>query len=216
MTLLELGVLLRRHLKFLFILPVLCAIVCGVVTLFLPNEYTAQTSMYVLSRTAADQQQSTMYNDLAASQMITNDVATIAQSDRVKADVAQSMGLASLGDYNIKVESSTDTRVITLSVTGTSPQDAANVANAFVDHISQTAQSVMDVESVNVIDQAQAPRSPSGPNRPLYVIVAFLAGLFAAIAIIVIADMANTKVRNSEDVERLLDIPAVGRFPDVS
>ena len=73
----------------------------------------------------------------------------------------------------------------------------------------------MDVQSVNVIDEATAPTAPSGPNRPMYVAVAFLAGLFIAIAIVVVSDMLNTKVRNADEIEELLGLPVIGRMPAV-
>ena len=42
-----------------------------------------------------------------------------------------------------------------------------------------------------------------------------MVGLFLAIAIVVLQDMLNTKVRSQEDVEELLGIPVVGRIPVV-
>ena len=71
------------------------------------------------------------------------------------------------------------------------------------------------VLTVNVVDEASAPTKPSGPNRPMYVAVAFLAGLFLAIAIVVLKDMLNTRVSNSDEVEKLLGIPVIGQFPAV-
>ena len=71
----------------------------------------------------------------------------------------------------------------------------------------------MDIQSVNVIDKAVAPVNPSGPNRPMYVAVALMAGLFLAVAIVVVADMLNTKVRRVEEVEELLGLPVIGRMP---
>lgn len=214
MTLLELLHLLRKHLKLVIALPIVFAIACGVVTLFMPNQYTASTTMYVLSKNA-DSKSGNTYSDLNAGQLLSNDVASIAKSSEVKSAVANSLG-TSLSSYDVKVDNSTTTRVITLSVTGPDPQAAANIANAYVQNISSTAQSVMDVQTVNVIDAASAPTSPSGPKRPLYIVVALLAGLFLAVAIVVIADMVNTKVRSDEDVEELLGIPVVGHFPDIS
>ena len=214
MTLLELLHLLRKHLKLVIALPIVFAIACGVVTLFMPNQYTASTTMYVLSKNA-DYKSGNAYSDLNAGQLLSNDVASIAKSSEVKSAVANSLG-TSLSSYDVKVDNSTTTRVITLSVTGPDPQAAANIANAYVQNISSTAQSVMDVQAVNVIDAASAPTSPSGPKRPLYIVVALLVGLFLAIAIVVIADMVNTKVRSDEDVEELLGIPVVGHFPDIS
>lgn len=213
MTLLELLHLLRKHLKLVIALPIVFAIACGVVTLFMPNQYTASTTMYVLSKNA-DNKSGNAYSDLNAGQLLSNDVASIAKSAEVKSAVANSLG-TSLSSYDVKVDNSTTTRVITLSVTGPDPQAAANIANAYVQNISSTAQSVMDVQAVNVIDAASAPTSPSGPKRPLYTLVALLVGLFLAVAIVVIADMVNTKVRSDEDVEELLGIPVVGHFPDI-
>ena len=45
--------------------------------------------------------------------------------------------------------------------------------------------------------------------------VALLAGLFIAIAIVVVSDMLNTKVRNADEVEELLGLPVIGRMPAV-
>ena len=73
----------------------------------------------------------------------------------------------------------------------------------------------MDVQSINVIDQAEAPKDPSGPNRLLYTAVAFLAGLFAAVAIVVLSDMLNTRIRNQEELEELLGVPVIGRVPQM-
>lgn len=214
MTLVELFHLLRKHLRFVILVPVICAAVTMVYCLFLPNEYTASTSMYVLSKTSDDSSTVTQ-SDLNASQMLTNDVATLIKSDRVKNDVASQLGLSSLSGYEIDVTSSTSTRVIELSVTGTDPTTTADVANALVGDTSNVAAEVMNVQSVNVIDAATVPTAPSGPNRTLYTIIAFVIGLFAAIVIVVIADIADTRVRNSKDVEELVDLPVVGHFPNV-
>lgn len=216
MTLLELLHLLRKHLRLVVLLPVAFAVVTGVYAFFLPNQYTASTSMYVLSKSSSpDGSTAVTQGDLSASQMLTNDVSSIIKSDRVKGDVATQLGLDNLNAYKIEVTSSTTTRVIDLSVTGTDAEKAAQVANALVTDVSNVAAQVMNVQSVNVIDSAVAPTSPSGPKRALYMAVAFLAGLFAAIVIVAVADMADTRVRNSKDAEEIADLPVVGHFPKV-
>ena len=65
----------------------------------------------------------------------------------------------------------------------------------------------------NVIDEAIEPTSPSGPPRLMYTAAAFLVGLFIAIAIIVIADMANTRVRSAEEAAELTGLTIIGRIP---
>ena len=213
MTLQELLIVLRNHLRLVILMPLLAALAVAGIAVFLPNQYTASTTMYVLVTNEGSTTVSTTSNDLTASQMITNDVATLMKSDRVMADTASNLGLADLRGFKISVTSSTTSRVVTLSVTGSNAQSAADVANAMVKNTSDIAQSVMEVKSINAIDSAAAPASPSGPNRPLYVAVALMAGFLAAIAIAVLMETLNTKVRNSEDAEELLGVPVIGHIP---
>lgn len=213
MTLLELLHLLRKHLILVVALPIACAVAMAVVAYgFMSNVYTAETSMYVLSQSGEDSS-STLQSNLSASQMIANDVAALIESSRVTGATADDLGLDGLDGYDISVSSETTSRVITLSVEGPDPQEAADIANAMAANVSEVAREVMNVQSVNVVDEASAPDQPSGPSRTMYVAVAFLAGLFVAIAIVVLLDMLNTKVRSAEDVEELLGIPVIGRIP---
>lgn len=213
MTLLELFQLLKKHLKLVIVLPVACALVMGAASFtIMKNTYTARTSMYILARTSSDPSGAN-YSDLSASQMLANDVATLLKSDVVVQGAAKTLGLESLGAYDISVASESTSRVITLSVTGADAAGTARVANAIAQEVSEVATDVQMAESVNVIDYAKPPVSPSGPNRPLYVAVAFMAGLFIAVAVVVLMDMLNTRVRGAEDAEELLGVPVIGRIP---
>lgn len=216
MTLLELLTLLRKHLKLVIMLPIVCMVAMGLASvLMMSDTYTATTDMYVLASSEGSNSSSALSSDLSASQMLTNDVATLLQSDRVMTDAADQLGLPNLRGYNITVTSESTTRVITLQVTSSDAQGSANVANALADCVSNVAQEVMNVESVNVIDEAPTPEAPSGPNRMLYVAVAAMAGLFAAVAIVVLMDVIDTRVRSAEDVEELLELPVIGRIPQM-
>lgn len=215
MTLLELFRLLKKHLRLVILLPVVCALVVGLYSIFfVRNTYTATASMYVLAQ-GESSNSTNLYSDLNASQMLTNDVAKLLKSDRIVDQVGSEVGVEELKGYKVDVTSETTSRVITLSVTGSDPQTAADIVNKMIKDVSDVARSVMNIRSVNPINQAQAPISPSGPNRLLYTVVAFLVGLFAAIVIVVVADMLNTRVRGPEDLEELIDVPVIGRIPTI-
>ena len=190
------------------------ALVIGVVSFVLPNQYTASTTVYVLAKSSNTSTSSTS-SDLTASQMITNDIATLIQSSNVSSSTASQLGLENLNGYSIKTTSSTTTRILTISVTGPNAQTAANIANTIVSVTSGISQNVMDVQSVNAIDSAVAPTTPSGPNHLLHTLVALIAGLFVAIAVCVLMETLNTKARSSEDVEELLGVSVIGHIPAV-
>lgn len=213
MTLLELLQLLKKHLALVILLPVLCAVAMAAYAYgFMANTYTAETTLYVLASND-EANTSSLQSSMSASQLVANDVATLADSKRVTDDTASQLGLANLKGFKVGVSSQTTSRVITLSVQGKDPQMAADVANAMAANVSSVAVELMRVDSVSVVDKATAPLSPSGPKRTLYVAVAFLAGLFVAVAAVVLLDMLNTKVRSSEDAEELLGVPVIGRMP---
>lgn len=215
MTLLDLARLLRKHLKLVIALPVLCAVVMAAVSVTLMgNTYTVTTSLY--AQAASDTSQSeNLYSDLNAGQMVANDVANLAKSGSVLSDAAKSLGLQDFNDFDVSVTSETTSRILSVSVTGKDPQKTAEAAKALNDSISETAQKAMGLKGVNVIDEPVAPDSPTGPNRKLYVAVAFLGGLFVAVALVVLQDMLDTKVHGADEVEELLDLPVIGRIPEM-
>lgn len=190
MTLLELLYLLKKRLKLVIVLPLVRALAVG---------------MYVLVQ-HDNANSNSLSSDLSTSQMVTNDVATLLKSDRVVLETAKALGLEDLKGY-------TTSRVLTLEVTGTDPRRTADIANKMAEEVSGVAREVMNADSVNVVDSAKVSTSPSGPKRPLNIAVDLLAGLFAAVAIVVIADITNTKVRGEEDLEELLGVPVIGRIP---
>ena len=65
----------------------------------MPNTYSATVSMYVLVQ-QDNANSNSLSSDLSASQMVTNDVATLLKSDRVVNETASSLGLESLKGYN--------------------------------------------------------------------------------------------------------------------
>lgn len=222
MTLYELLQLIKKHLRLIIALPIIFALAVGVYAWgFMANTYTASVSVYVLSNGSTDSSSNTtsttLYSELNASQMLTNDVAELITSNRVMSETASSLGMdeKDLAAYKISVTSSTDTRLITFSVEGKSPQATAQIANSLAEVTNNVAQEAMGIEAVNVIDEATTPESPSGPPRLMYTAVAFLAGLFIAIAIVVLLDMLDTRVRKPEDIEDLLGIPVIGHIPEM-
>ena len=215
MTLLDLFHLLRKHLKLVIMLPLACMLAAGVYSfVVMPNTYSATVSMYVLVQ-QDNAKSNSLSSDLSASQMVTNDVATLLKSDRVVNETASSLGLENLKGYKTAITNSTTSRVLSLEVTGPDAQMAANIANKMADEVSSVAHDVMNVDSVNGVDSAKVPTAPSGPKRPLFMAIGLLGGLFMAVAIVVVSDMLNTKVRDEEELEELLGLPVIGRIPAV-
>ncbi|MEE0027240.1 MAG: Wzz/FepE/Etk N-terminal domain-containing protein [Atopobiaceae bacterium] len=204
--------LFRKNALLLVLATVLVGALAFGGSYLMPNEYTASTSMYVLVRNEENTTASITQTELSSAQMVATDVVTIMTSDRVKNDVAGEMGLENLNGYKLNITNSTNTRMITLSVTGKDPELTAKVANAIVKDTSDVAIEVMDIKSVNVIDEATAPTAPSGPRHLMIGAVGAAAGFALAFAIAFMRDALDTRVRSGEDASNLIGVPVVGHF----
>lgn len=215
MTLFEALQLLKRHLKLFVIVPLLFMVAMGVCSfVFMSNEYTASTSMYILAR--SDSPQGTVSNnDLSTSQLIANDIAELAQSERVTSSTESALGLDDLSDYTVSVAGESTTRLINVTVTGPNAQMAADVANEIASNTSQVAQEVMSVDSIKVVDKAKPAKKPSGPNRPKLMLLAAAGGLMVVIGYLLVQDAVDTRIRNAQDAEETLGLPVIGRIPAV-
>jgi capsular polysaccharide biosynthesis protein len=214
MTLLELFQLLKRKWLLVVLLPLVFAgSTAGYCWGFMTNDYTSSVSLYILSKSDSENSTTVTSGDMTASQQLANDIAVLAQTERVRNATEKALGMTALYDYKVEVSSATTNRVITLSVTGKRPEAVAQIANELADQTADTAVEVMDLKAVNIVDPARIPTAPSGPNRVLYTGVAFLAGIFAAIALIVLLDLVNTRIKNPEEAEELLGLPILGRMP---
>jgi capsular polysaccharide biosynthesis protein len=214
MTLLELLQLLRRKWILLVLFPLLFAgLTAGYCWGFMTNDYTSSVSLYILSKSDSENSSAVTSSDMTASQQLANDIAVLAQSNRVIDATTKTLGMTTFYGYQVEVTSATTNRVITLSVTGKKPEAVAQIADELAGQTADTAIEVMDLKAVNIVDSAQIPAEPSGPNRLLYTGIAFLAGIFVAVALIVLLDLLNTKIRNPEEAEELLGLPMLGRMP---
>ena len=215
MTLFEALQLSKRNLKLFVIVPLLFMVAMGTYSFaFMSDEYTASTSMYILARSDSPQG-NVSNNDFSTSQLIANDIAELAQSERVTSSTESALGLDDLSDYTVSVAGESTTRLINVTVTGPNAKMAADVANEIASNTSQVAQEVMSVDSIKVVDKAKPAKKPSGPNRPKLMLLAAAGGLMVVIGYLLVQDAVDTRIRNAQDAEETLGLPVIGRIPAV-
>lgn len=217
----DLAELFRKN----FVLLIVATIVVGAIALgvsyLMPNEYTAVTSMYALVHGRQDldnesSRKSLSATDLRTAQMVASDITVILKSNRVATDVAQELGLNTILDYKVDVSSGSDTRVITLSVTGKNPELTAQVANAIVNDAIKVSTEVMGTQAVSVVDSADVPMLPSGPRHAMIALVGAAAGFVLALVAAALRSALDTRIRDGEQASGIVGVPVVGHFSALS
>lgn len=191
------------------------AAVMGTMLLITPK-YESTTKIVVLSK----QDSSTLTNqDIQTSTSLTKDYAELIKSRTVTEGVIAQLKLDMTHEELLKklsVDTPTDTRVVSITVTDTDPYTAAEIANAVRDIASKHIQQVMDIKAVNVVETANIPDEPSSPRSPSVPkngVIGGLLGILLAAAVVIIVYLTNDTVKTPEDVEKYLGLSVLGTIP---
>ena len=168
----------------------------GGTILFITPQYESTTKMYVLSK----QDNNTLtQQDMQTSLSLTKDYAELITHEELLKKMA--------------VDSATDTRILSITVTDADPYEACKIANAIRDVAANHIKNVMDIDAVNVVETANIPDQQSSPSISKNGIIGVLLGVLLSVAIILIAYISNDTVKTQEDVEKYLGLSVLGTIP---
>lgn len=215
LTIKDVFKIILRRIWLIVLVPLFAVIVTTVLVYYVITPvYTATTSLYVLNKQNAENVIN--YSDLQSSSLLTADYRELILSKRVLSAVAGQYGIdveTMQEDFNIKVTSANNTRVIEISVTSGDPVLAANLANAIGKEFSVTVVEIMDANNVNFVDVAEPPVEPSAPQKLMTIAIAGIAAFMLAIGIALLVEMLNTTIRTADDVEQALGLTVLARVP---
>ncbi|MDO5328817.1 MAG: Wzz/FepE/Etk N-terminal domain-containing protein [Coriobacteriia bacterium] len=207
--------IVKKKIHLLILFPIIFGIGAAIFAWgFMTNDYTSSVAIYVLNH--REYQNAPGYlnsNDVATSQQLSNDIAVLAKTNRVTNAVCDELGIEDLKGYSVGVSSNEKNRVINISVTGKNPNSTAQVCNSIARQTATLAVEVMKAEAVNIIEEAYPSDNPSGPHRMLITLISLFAGIFLALVVIVLDDMLDTTVKNSNDLKELVNIPILAQVP---
>lgn len=214
--------LLRRKAWLIAIITILATTLSGIYTFFMIDElYSANVLMYIWNdRSGTDAYNNSAVNasDLAMFTALVADYQVLAKSRLVTDEVANQLQLDAVSasglSQKIAIGTKNNTRHLTIIVTDTDPAFAALVANKTAEVFAASVREKMGVDNVQVIDQAVVPGSPSSPNKPRNLALGLLLGLVAGIGLVLLVEMLDTRVKNSDDVESITGFTLLGAIPE--
>ena len=69
---------------------------------------------------------------------------------------------------------------------------------------------------VQVVDTATLPTAPVAPKKAMTLLLATLLGILASSGFVVVRELLNRTIKNSDDVANYLDLPVLGSVPDMN
>lgn len=224
MELREYATILKKN-WVLIIIATLLGLAAGAgFSLLATPEYQSRTQIYVSVRsdagTTGDLVQGANY-----SRQIVNSYVDVVGTGVVLEPVVDELGLEmpanQLSSY-IAAASPSDTALINITATSTSPEQAAEIANAVGESFKNVVQTQLepDVEtgnspiSLTTTQVALVPTAPVSPNVPMNILLGILVGFAAGVGLAVLRTVLDTRIHSLRDVEEVTDRPLLGGVID--
>jgi len=180
--------------------------------------YSSQTSVFFSIQFGASA--SELVQGAAYTQNSVQSFAALATKPIVLDPVIEDLGLdttaRALAD---RVESIAplDTVIVEISVSDTSPEQAAAIASAIGEQLSTTVARLSPKDDngeaavqAEIVAPATVDSFPISPNVSLNLAAGILAGLLAGIGLAFVLDTLDTRVRTAADVQAITDVPVLG------
>ena len=114
---------------------------------------------------------------------------------------------------NTSVTTKEDTEMVILTVTNENAVYAAKIANEMVKILAEQVNKIYKLNNLYVMDEAEVDSVPSNINHVKDVVIFAFIGAVIAVMYVLIANMLDTTVKTTEDVEKEFDVPVLATLP---
>ncbi len=197
----------------------ICAVVAGVAGFAISKfgmtpKYDSTTKIFVLS---SKDEGTVTVTDMQLGSQLVKDYPDIIKSRSVLEQVIVNCNLTNTYKQlydRVSVASSSDSRIISITVKDESPEKAKEIADDVREVAANRIKEVMSIEAVNTVDVANLPANPSEPSVIKITLIAAILGGFACAGIVVVRFLLDDTIRVSEDIEKYLGLSSLGMIPD--
>ncbi|ASW49934.2 capsular biosynthesis protein CpsC [Streptococcus suis] len=176
-------------------------------------QYDSTTRIYVVGQ-HAEAGAGLTNQDLQAGSYLVKDYKEIILSQDVLTQVATELNLNGNLKEKVSVSIPVDTRIVSISVRDSNPNEAARIANSLRSFAAQKIIEVTKVSDVTTLEEAVPAEEPSTPNTKRNILLGLLAGSILATGLVLIMEILDDRVKRPQDIEEVMGLTLLGVVPD--
>jgi MPA1 family polysaccharide export protein len=178
-------------------------------------QYDSTTRLYVVTQ-SSDNGAGITNQDLQAGSFLVKDYKEIILSQDVLKNVTTTLGITEDIKGTITVTIPTDTRILSITVSDSDPNQAATIANTLRDEAAKKIIEVTKVSDVTTLEAALPAENPSTPQTKRNLVLGFVAGAFLATALVLVLEVLDDRVKRPQDIEEGLGMTLLGVVPQAA
>lgn len=101
-----------------------------------------------------------------------------------------------------------------IKVTSTDGELSAIIANIIRERAAEVYKEIVEGGVVKTVNEAMVPTQPSSPNLLKNTLIGFALGLFLSCAVVIIAELVDTKIKPTDDLMQMYGIPLFAEIMD--
>ena len=175
-------------------------------------QYDSTTRLYVVTQ-SSDNGAVITTQDLQAGSFLVKDYKEIILSQDVLKNVTTTLGIADDIKEKITVNIPVDTRILSITVRDSDPNQAATIANTLRDEAAKKIIEVTKVSDVTTLEAALPAEKPSTPQTKRNLVLGFIVGAFLATALVLVLEVLDDRVKRPQDIEEGLGMTLLGVVP---
>ena len=178
----------------------------------LTPQYDSTTRLYVVTQ-SSDNGAGITNQDLQAGSFLVKDYKEIILSQDVLKNVTTTLGITDDIKEKITVNIPVDTRILSITVRDSDPNQAATIANTLRDEAAKKIIEVTKVSDVTTLEAALPAEKPSTPQTKRNLVLGFIVGAFLATALVLVLEVLDDRVKRPQDIEEGLGMTLLGVVP---
>ena len=192
---------------------VACALIAAIgVLFFVTPKYQASSTIYVISR----KDSAINISDLQIGTALTDDYIQVFHMWEVQEKVISNLDLPytyNQLDGMLSVTNASNTRMVEITVTSESAQEAADIANEYATVVRDYIAKKMATDKPSIMSTALVPTVPVSPNKTKSILLGALLGFVVSAGVVVVITVLDDTYKTAEDIKKYTGLVTMAVIP---
>ena len=208
----ELLLTLKAKWKFITLTTIIVGIVSGAFTIgFIDKKYSSTSRIYLKPKVTEGMVD---YSTVNSNDKMVNNYVEIMKGDTVLSAVAGNVGVEdSVVKEALSVGAETNTQIIKVTATTTDAGLSQAIVQNTIDVFYREMQTTLQIDNIAILDEAKINETHVSPSLTKNIAIGILLGLVGSCGVVFVQFMLDTRIKNKDQVEQYLGVPALGVVP---